>query len=213
MRRLCRSVTMVALLGALWVGCGSTGSSDSLVLQFIAFDGTGITQADKVRETSADVDTTVDCCTLNPDGSCATIEPFTQTGINATFQNNEAADITLNGYTVNVGPNSGVGVFQGELSATLLGGRCVGFDVACTSNNDCAQLSTGGSGSTIACLHSETTASGILLFDFDTKLHVIPGTYNVAITFFASDAVRLFQVDTSYVVRFDDFNNCGATVG
>jgi hypothetical protein len=209
MRRLCRSVTVVALLAALWVGCGSTGSSDSLVFQFIAFDGMGITQADSVRETSADVDTTVDCCAFTADGSaCTTIERFTQTSINATFRNNEAADITLNGYTVNLGPNSGVGVFQGELSTALLGGRCVGFDQACASNNDCAQLSTGGVGTTIPCVHSETTVSGILLFDIDTKLHVIPGTYNVAITFFGSDANQSFEAKTSYVVRFDDFNNC-----
>jgi hypothetical protein len=208
MRRLCRSVTVVALLGALWVGCGSIGSSDSLILQFIAFDGNGITQADSVRETSADVDTTVDCCSFNPDGSCATIERFTQTSINATFRNNEAADITLNSYTVDLGPNSGVGVFQGVLSTALLGGRCVGFDQACGSNDDCAQLSTGGSGQIIPCVHSETTVSGILLFDIDTKLHVIPGTYNVAITFFGSDANQSFEAKTSYVVRFDDFNNC-----
>jgi hypothetical protein len=210
MRRLCRSVTVVALLAALWVGCGSIGSQteDSLVLQFLHFDNTGLTQTDAVRETSADIDIIVDCCTFAPDGSCSSIEPFQQTIINAIFQNNEATDIHLTGYTVDVGPTSGVGIFPGVLSLNIRGGRCLGLDATCATDSDCL---VGGTVVTGACQHTETTASGILLFDIDTKLHVLPGTYNVLITFFGSDPNQSFKVSTNYVARFDDFINCTTT--
>src|SRR5262249_20688461 len=98
---LCKSMTAMALLTAIVVGCGST-AHDRLVFRFVRWDGEGITQEDSVGESSADVDVVQDCCTFNPDGSCATFEPITQTTINAIFSNEEASDIRLESYTVHV---------------------------------------------------------------------------------------------------------------
>jgi hypothetical protein len=208
MRRLCRSVTIIALLAALWVGCGSTGSDDDLVMQFLRFDNTGLTQTDAVGPTSGDIDVVQDCCMFADNGSCATVEPFEQTKINAVFQNNEAADIRLTGYTVDIGPTSGTGVVSNTISANLVGGRCLSSDTHCASDNDCL---IGGVSVPGSCKHTETTVTGILLFDIETKLHVIPGTYNVAITFAGSDPNQVFKVSTSYVATFLNFDNCSTT--
>ena len=56
MQRLCGFITGTVLMTVLWSGCGSTSNDDQLVMQFISFDNTGITQEDSVGETSAFVD-------------------------------------------------------------------------------------------------------------------------------------------------------------
>jgi hypothetical protein len=201
MRGLRRAGTMIAVLAGLASACGST-ANDRLVLRFLNFDNTGITQADSVRESSADVDIEAEICSVTM--GTQTVEPFTQTSINAVFVNQQAADIRLESYTVDYGSKSGLPdafkVFHGALSANLIGGRCGGGGPQCALDSDCS----GGGG----CVHSETTVTGIVIVDFDVKERITPGSYNVQMTFYGSDANRSFQTSAGYVMRFDDFNNC-----
>jgi hypothetical protein len=218
MRRLCRSVTGIALLAVLSGGCGGSTAHDRLVLRFLRFDNAGITQSDQVRETGADVDVLQECCSLNPDSTCAKAEPFTQTSINAVFRNEQAADILLTGYTVDYGPNSGLpnhlnlevfdGKLHGALSTNIVGGRCSSnISTQCAVDADCSG-GVGGAGG--LCNHTETAVSGILLVDFDVKENIAVGTRNVLVTFYGSDALQSFQTSAGYVIRFDDFNSCAA---
>ncbi len=206
MRRLCKSVTGMALLAALWVGCGSTGGDDRLIFRFIRFDGQGLTQQDSVRTNSADVDVIQDICSV-ADG-VPSFEPFTQTSINAVFRNEQALDIRLERYRVRVGGKSGLGVFEGRLSDNIPGGRCINVDRSCTADSDC------GAGGT--CEHAETTVSSIILFDFLAKASVNPEVYGEALTvsvsFFGSDATeQSFQTTANYVVTFADFDHCASS--
>ncbi len=198
MQWLCRRMMGAALLAALAAGCGSTSGDDALVLQFVGFDSGGITQADSVRDNSADVDILQRTC---PSG---TPEPFTQTIINATFRNNEAADLHLQQVAIAVGSLAPI---THQLDGDLPGGRCSGIDQECSADADCISASSTTAGS---CVHTEKTITGILLFDFSDKQRFLfqPGTYNVTITFFASDSVHTFQTSTAYTVTFDNYNNC-----
>ncbi len=201
MRRLCGRMGLALLM--VWVGgCGSTGGTDALVLHFLHFDSTGLTQADSVRETSADVDNSPDSC---QSGGQITAEPFTQTIINAVFRNEEAADLHLTSMVIDLGPTSGRGTITRAIDGSLPGGLCSNIDQQCASDADCFSASTGSTGS---CVHTDTTITGILLFDFDDKLATNTGTYNASITFFATDPNHTFETRTSYVVRFDNFDNC-----
>lgn len=220
MGRLSRLIT-VAVLVVLAGGCGSTGGAggdDALVLQFIQWDNTGLTQADSVGETNADVDVIQDLCPPIPPG---TGEPFTQTVINAIFLNNEGADILLQGYSTKIGdprlaqadiptPHS-----SGQLSVNITGGRCSNGE-KCVTNNDCGLI--GGT-----CSHTETTVSGLVLFDFFGKEivrtvsqehpEVLGQVTPMKVTFFGNDSTRSFQVTVSYTVTFGDFDNCTTTSG
>jgi hypothetical protein len=198
----------VALVAAVVTGCGSTsGNDDALVFQFVGFDSNGITQADSVRATSADVDVLQDCCVEAEDGSCSDYESFTQTIINATFRNNEAADLHLQQVVIAVGPAGSVATITHQLGGVLPGGRCSNIDQQCSADADCISASSTTAGS---CVHTETTINGILLFDFSDKGFFLnrQGTYNVTITFSAFDAVHTFQTSAGYTVTFADYDNC-----
>lgn len=203
MRRLYGFMTGALLTAALSVGCGSTGNDDSLVLQFLRFDNTGLTQADAVGETSADVDIVQDLCSPSG-GGVPTLERYTNTRINAIFRNHEASDIMLNKVVIDVGPNAGRQVVTHNFTAVVAGGRCSSVERQCVSDQDCQ----GGT-----CVHTDTTVSGILLFDFDDKAHLLPGSYSVKVSFFGTDPNHSFEVRATYVVHFNDFDNCGATGG
>jgi hypothetical protein len=203
MRWLSALMSGTMLLGVLWMGCGSTdGNDDQLVFQFLYFDSTGITQADSVGETSANVDVVQGFC----DVAQTIPEPFTDTLINAVFRNNEASDILLEQVVIDI-PGGGIAPIVRNLTAVIPGGQCSNFNQQCASDLDCQ-------GVIGACLHMDTTISDILLFDFEDKEHVIyPATYNVSITFFGSDPNRSYETSTHYVVDFDNFNNCTQTGG
>ena len=179
------------------------------ILQFLRFDNTGISQADSVGGISANVDIVQDACLS---GGTITAEPFTVTTINAVFRNEEAAYLQLEQVVIDVGPNAGRATITHQLSGDLPGGRCSNIDQQCASDADCISTSGGGARNG-SCVHTQTTMNGILLFDFDDKAHILPGTYSVNITFFASDTVRSFQVSTYYVVTFEDYDNCSASAG
>ncbi|MFQ5664878.1 MAG: hypothetical protein ACE5I7_00450 [Candidatus Binatia bacterium] len=205
-----RAVILLALMG-----CGST-SGNRLVLRFLGFDGSGITQADSVRPSSGEVDIMQELCSIDADGN-PVFEPFTETTVNGVFRNEQGADIRLERYTVDFGPKSGLPdslkVFNGVLNGNVQGGRCDTDARPCALDADCSGGATGVTGS---CLRSETTINGILLVDFDRKAQILPGTLNLAVTFFGSDVNQSFKTSTSYVVRFDDFDNCpssGTTAG
>jgi hypothetical protein len=215
MGRLSRLIT-VAVLVVLAGGCGSTGGAggdDALVLQFIQWDNAGLTQSDSVGESSADVDVVQDLCPPFPPG---TAEPFTQTEINAVFQNNEGSDILLQGYRTEIGDPRLVqsNISNGHLSTNITGGRCSNGE-KCTTDRDC--LFAG------MCLHSETTVSGIVLFDFVGKEviytvsldhpDVLGQATPLKVTFFGSDPNRSFQITANYTVTFADFDNCQAASG
>jgi hypothetical protein len=193
-----------ALLAAVVTGCGSTSGDDALVLQFVGFDNSGITQPDAVRETSADVDILQDICLSGIP------EPFTQTIINATFRNSQAADLRLQQVVIAVGPSGSLKTITHQLDGEIRGGRCSNIDQQCSTDADCISGTTTGS-----CNHTDTTIGGILLFDFSDKQRFLsqPGTYNVTITFFAFDPVHDFQTSTGYTVTFADFDNCTLTGG
>lgn len=189
MRRLCGFITGTVLMTVLWSGCGSTdrssGGSDYLVFQFLRFDNTGITQTDSLRQTSADVDNLQDLCIS---GQTVTFEPFTNTTINAVFHNHEASDITLDKVVIDVGPMSGL-PNKGVITHSVPGSAVI----------------AGGD--------TDTTISGILLFDVNEKLEIQDGTYGVGITFFGSDPNQSLEVSTSYTVIFANYDNCKTTGG
>jgi len=195
-----RTLAVGACALAVW-GCGSTSNDDELVLRFVRFDNTGLTQEDAVRDTSADVDIVQDLC---QSGTTVTAEPYTQTVVNAVFENDEAADIQLERMHIDIGPTSGRAPIDRAVHGTIVGGRCSTVERRCATDADCSVAG----GSPGICTHSQTTINGVLLFDFTDKAHVLPGTYNVAITFFGSDALQSFQVRTIYAVTFVDLNNC-----
>jgi len=197
MRRLCRWAMSIGVLAGVLIGCGST-ADDRLVLRFLRFDNTNIDQADAVRETSADIDVFQDFCSDVMGGSL-TAEPFTQTTINAVFQNEEAADIFLHAYTTDIG--------NARLSQA----------------NIPTPDSSGNLGITLPG-RTETTVSGIVLFDFVGKEvvrlaavdhpEVLLQTIPVHVTFFGrDDADRSFQVTANYLVTFGNFDNCTASSG
>ena len=217
MRRLSRLMTGIAMLALLAGGCGSTGGAggdDALVLQFIQWDNTGLTQADSVGQSSADVDVVQDLCP--PDG---TPEPFTQTEINAIFKNNEGSVILLQSYSTQIGDPrlSQANITNGVLSASIPGKTCGGTGAPCFIDSDCA-LGVVGS-----CQPTETTVSGIVLFDFLGKAviqtvslahpEVLGQVTPLTVTFSGSDPNRSFQVSASYLVTFGDFDNCMTPTG
>jgi hypothetical protein len=216
MRRLSRLMTGVAMLALLAGGCGSTGGAggdDALVMQFIQWDNTGLTQADAVGESSADVDVIPSLCP--PDG---TPEPFTQTVINAIFQNNEGSDILLQSYSTQIhfqttdsqalADLARANITNGALSTSLPGKTCGGTGAQCFVDSDCA-LGVAGS-----CQATQTTVSGIVLVDFLGKAVIsqYPGVFlqatPVTVTFAGSDPNRSFQITANYQMTFADFDNC-----
>jgi hypothetical protein len=220
MRRVNSLMASVTMLAVLTGGCGSTGGAggdDALVLQFIHWDSIGLTQADSVGESSADVDVVQDLCPSGT-GGVPTAEPFTQTVINAVFQNNEGSDIQLQHYSTEIGDPrlSQSNITNGTLAANLIGGRCVS-GAPCVTDSDCQSALVG------SCQHSQTTVTGIVLFDFVGKAFI----YTVAldhpevlgqatplkVTFFGSDPNRSFQIITRYLVTFGDFDNCPSSGG
>jgi len=222
MRRLSRLMTGVTVLAVLAGGCGSTGGlnggNDALVLQFIQWDNTGITQADSVGESNADVDVVQDLCPSGT-GGAPTPEPFTQTLINAVLQNNEGSDIQLQHYSTEIGDPrlSQSDIVNGTLTANLTGGRCANGTQQCFTDADCA---LGVSGS---CQHSQTTVTGIVLFDFVGKEFIYTVSLDhpevlgqatpLKVTFFGSDPNRSFQITASDLVTFEDYNNCTSSGG
>ncbi len=214
MRRLCRSVTETAVLAALAWGCGSN-AGDPLTLRFVGFTGIGLTQADSVRDASADVDVVPGACSTGEVGGTTTAEPFTQTIINAVFMNEEAADITLQRYRIYLPPTingvpTGLGEFiEQTVARNIPGGRCQNINRSCADDSDCGLAGVLGS-----CVHSQTIVAGLVLFDFATKQLLDRQQFfgiasNVTIQFFATDdADQSFEVTTSYVATFGDFNNC-----
>ncbi len=214
MRRLCRSVTEMALLAALAWGCGST-AGDSLTLRFTGFNSLLLTQGDSVRETSADVDVVAGGCSTGEVGATITAEPFTQTIINAVFINEEAADITLQRYRIYLPPTingvpTGLGEFiEQTVGKNIPGGSCENITRSCATNDDCGVAGVLGS-----CVHSSTIVGGLVLFDFATKQLLNRPQFfgvasNITIQFFGTDdANQSFEVTTSYVATFGDFNNC-----
>jgi hypothetical protein len=202
MRWLSALMSGTMLLGVLEMGCGSTSNDDQLVFQFLHFTGVGITQADSVGETSADVDVVQEYC----DAEQTTVEPFTNTRINVVFRNNEAADIILNKMVIDI-PGAGIAPIVRTPTGVLPGGRCSNIDQQCASDADC--LAEEG-----ACVHTDTIIANILLFDVNNKEHVIaPASYNVRITFYGADANRSYETSAQYVVNFNDFDNCTQTGG
>jgi len=220
MRRLSRLMAGVAMLAVLAGGCGSTGGAggdDTLVLQFIHWDNTGLTQADSVGESNADVDVVQDLCRSGT-GGVPTPEPFTQTLVNAIFQNNEGSDIRLQHYSTEIGDPrlSQSNIVNGALTRNIPGGRCPS-GLACVIDSDC------GSGLAGSCQHSQTTVSGIVLFDFVGKEfirtvsldhpEVLGQATPLKVTFFGSDPNRSFQVIARYLVTFENYNNCTSSGG
>ena len=220
MRWLFRSVTGLALLASLVSACGST-SSDRLIFRFIRWDNTGITQPDSVGEGSADIDVVQDVCTAGTMGGPPTFEPFSNTIINAVFRNEQASDIRFDGYTTEISDKrlAQANVTNGELTATIPGGRCSTVDRACGSDDDCVVSGTAGT-----CTHSETTVSGIVLVDLLAKVGVIQPvaelhpdilgrSLTITVTFFGSDANQSFETAATYTVVFADFDNCSTSTG
>lgn len=209
MRWLCGRIMTVALMTTLAAGCGSD-TGDSQVFRFVRFDNTGITQADSVSQTSANVDIFQGQCRGGTEvvpsaDSILPFEQFTTTTVNAVFRNEEAADMHLAGMVIDVGPNAGRAQITRNPDGNIPGGRCSNIEQRCASDADCQ-------GTVGACTHVETTISNLVLFDFQDKMLILPGTYNITVTFFArDDADRTFETRTGYVVTFDDFNNCTTT--
>jgi len=221
MQRGWRTGLGLALLAAVWAGCGSS-SEDSTVQQFISFTGEGISQADAVGANSADVDVFQSLCIGSGD-AVPTAEPYTQTSISAIFRNNEALDIQMQGYKTEI--DTGYPeldqqlALNGDLSSTLIGGRCSNVDRQCGSGADCVALG-GGLGT---CEHRDTTVPGFVLFDFLGKAAVatlarehpqVAGqNFPMRVTFFGRDATRSWETSAGYNVTFGDYDNCKSDSG
>ena len=183
-------------------GCQATPT----VLSFVGFDSNGITQNDQVSPTSAVV------C-LN-----GVSNPITRTTINATFLNEEAADIHLNRYAVHFNdPRSGLPDVISVIASSpnIRGGRCSNSLTMCAVDADC--LPSGGTDAspTATCDHKDTTVPGIVLIDLPTKARVNPQVIgqptSLTVTFSGvDDADRPFQVTTGYTVVFSDSPDCGS---
>jgi hypothetical protein len=199
-------------------GCGSD-AGDRLVLSFERFTNEGITQADSVSDTHAEVDI---CPFLCDD---LTAEPYTQTSVGVVFINHEKADIRLESYSLLVS-GSGIEEITRPITAVIPGGRCdnISFQ-ACAVDSDC--------GIDGHCFHTETTVT-ILLYDFDFKQRVrlgqcpslvydeaqggyvivnadaiIPQTLTALLTFTGiDDRNESYTVTAAYPSSFDNFNAC-----
>jgi hypothetical protein len=199
-------------------GCGSD-AGDRLVLSFEHFTNEGITQADSVSDTHAEVDV---CQFLCDD---LTAEPFTQTSVGGVFINHEKADIRLESYSLLV-PGSGIEEITRPITAVIPGGRCdnISFQ-ACATDLECG---AGGH-----CFHTETTVT-FLLYDMDFKQRVvlgrcpsivydeaqggyvivdanavIPQTLTALLTFTGvDDRNESYSVTAAYPTTFDNFNAC-----
>ncbi|MBI3782357.1 MAG: hypothetical protein HY270_03040 [Deltaproteobacteria bacterium] len=216
MRRQFKSITYLALLTIVAGGCGSTGSgdgNDATILRFRGFDSKGITQADSVSGGNADVDVVQNLCQSSATSGgqvMVTDELFTQTVVNATFENDEKLDISLNRYDIHIAdPNVGVGDVSYPMSGTILGGRCANaLNRPCASELDCVVGTTRGN-----CQFSLTKLDSLLLVDLDTKDHVSPLVYGrglpINISFFGSDIVgNQYVARANYTITFDNFCNC-----
>lgn len=218
MRRLSRLMTGIAMLAVLAGGCGSTDDS-RLVLQFIQWDATNITQADAVGPSSASVDIVLNDCNTAVGGT-PTAEFFTPTAIDAIFRNNEGSDILLEAYSTEIGDSRlsqiNISKAQGSLGVTLLGGRCSNRDQQCAVDNDC------GTGLGL-CDHANTTVTGIILVDLLGKgqvatvalkhPEVLGQVTPLTVTFYGSDASQSFQTTAHYQLIFGDFDNCSSGGG
>lgn len=216
---LFRSVTGLALLGSLLSACGSTGS-DRLIFRFIRWDNTGISQPDAVSELSGQIDVVQTLCTTGSTGGDATVEPFSNTIINAVFRNEQASDIRLDSYLTQISDKrlAQANLPPQAISANIVGGQCSNSDRSCGSDSDC---STGTGQGT--CTHGETTVSGIVLVDLTGKvliesvaqLHpeILGQSLSISVTFFGSDANQSFETTAAYKVIFANFNNCTTTGG
>jgi hypothetical protein len=219
MRRLFRSITCIALLALVMVGCGSTSGSEDgdsrSVLRFIRFDDSGITQADAVLNDNAQVDVEQNLCETSGGSSGGTpmvsAEPFTETVTNVILRNDQKLDIRLEHYVIHIAdPNVGIGDLDFSMNGTVVGGRCSNVSTrSCASNQECAVGTTSGT-----CVFTETTLGGLLLVDFDTKDRVQPRALRrglpVTITFFGSDVVgNDYRVTAGITITFDNFCNCG----
>jgi hypothetical protein len=211
MRWLSKSMMGLGVLAILSVGCGST-AGDRLILRFIRWDTTGLpTQADQVTPAAANVDVVPDLC-VNQTATniLPTCEVLTPTTINAVFENDQASDIQLQGYTVYV-PGAGVAPFTGQLGGTVVGGRCSNAmdRRQCSTDDDCTINNTPGT-----CTHTQTTIPGIVIFDCLSKAHVDPRVFgsiqSMTVVFFGSDANQDFQTSAGYTVQFGDFCTCMA---
>jgi hypothetical protein len=218
-------VTGVALVAVLIAGCGSSGGSegdDRLVLRFLGFDSSNITQVDKVGPTSADIDVQQDLCTTGGTSTSTTFEPFENARINANFLNMQASNMYINRVRIDFGPHSGLGANgvrdrdYGPTGVLIPGGLCTDGTTACGVNSDCS--GTSSTGTTSTCTHTQAAVTGLMLIDVDDKYHISPDiigqTTNVTITFFADDDTdRSFQLTTHYDIVFADYDNCSKTTG
>lgn len=220
-------LVVVATMGV--VGCGSDSYDESGfgggTLQFVGFTNAGLDQSDKIRPASADVDLCATAC--NCPGFCSLdtvfdVQALQQSLVNAIFRNVGKADIVLDSYWVEIDPAAGVAPKQYPLSTLLRGGACSDNpDVSCATDSDC------GDGT---CDHTDSIVAGLVLYDFDTKEHLVrgfcpapvadvdngfwvmvgdpgsPQTYGVTVTFSGKDeADHRFTVQTNYVSTFADF--------
>lgn len=212
MRRVCRLAVTAAMIGVL-ASCGSTDNgptgSDALVLQVLGFNDMNITQCDQVNADGAEIDLIRDECTM---GGQTTPEPFTQTSANASLQNNQKLDITLNSYSVNY---VGTGAPEMTFSAgqTVTGKRCNNDTTrSCAVDSDCIILG-GGVG---LCQPSITTIE-VLLASFTTKDFLLPDVFttvpSVVVTFFGTDVTGATWVAQSSIeATLWDFDNCACTL-
>lgn len=214
MRRVCSWMAGCAVLIILVGGCGSTSDgvdgNSRLTLRSTGFNADGLTQEDEVRANSADVDVFQNLCVTQSDtgtGGMTTVEPFTQTAINASFVNNQRQDIFLDTMVVHFDDQRvGFGDLTQSINGTVIGGRCsTSRDRSCAVNAECPVGER--------CTFSETQVSSLLLVDFLAKSAVQPSLYGESIpariTFTGSDVNNNhYQVTTGYTVTFDNFCNC-----
>jgi len=211
-------------LAVMLASCGSSGfdtenGGDQLVLSFQGFSGDGLTQADFVGNTSADVDVCqFFCITTDIIQQTLEQEPYTSTRAIASFTNTGKSDILIDRYTVTI-PGSGIPERVSTISERVAGGRCAN-GLSCASDLEC------GVGGTC---ERTTSSFEILLVDQTTKdlvrsgtcaevslnpLTITPGTIipetlAIQVSFSGSDNTgERFNVRAGYEAIFFDFDNC-----
>lgn len=193
------NLAMSMLVAVLATGCGSS-TGDNLVLQFLGFSS--VTEnGDSIGQTLAEVDIGFDICADD------TPEPFFQTQATATFVNHEGADIVIREIDIDTSAAGLQPIHRdfGSSGPVVIGGRCTNNpSQQCALDSDC---SLGGFNGT--CERTQSTVE-FLLFSFDDKALLRPGTFSIPITFFGVDSSNSdFTVRTVMTVTFEDFNHCG----
>ncbi len=200
-------LTVVAL--SLLVGCGSDRQE---TLQLMRFIDPVDSQPDAVGGTLAQIDVCQSICTGGGGGGGGggedMPEPFSSTQSAAVLLNRGKSDVFIDRIDVAY-PNGGFEPQSAQIlgGAAIIGGRCAGTGLSCSSANDCLGL---------ACVTQETTVP-FLLFPLEYKAILAGGCTTGFEPFLVQSVVTIsgrdgsgerFSVGGGITLELANFDNC-----